>query len=459
MVLVWELNFSNAVRTFEGHTSRVNAVAWCPHNETRLASCGHDKLVLIWELDTSSPILSLEGSPVLTLEGHKSAILSLSWSHHEPGRLATCGSGRTLIFWEVDAGTIVKKFEQPRAQGKVDSECATPLNNNLAMSPAQAGVGSLKSPSSQIRGFNMPSPSNSDHALDVSEVLSSSSNKLETLSVNKTVTEHTNEELEPQRSPQSSKHDVHSAPLGAERDGLEEAARHVFEEHEKVLRAVHLETKEARQSSLIAQEELRAARAGRDAALEKTEGSRKAEATAAAHLERANRDILELERAFQQASDLLAEQNDAARRQEYNLSPPLPTRQVAAPAPPNALGQSVRTMQYDNCWFESQPTLLGSVHTVPVANMIGTAGMMGQAAQDSPGQQRQMMSNATMQMPLMPGVSVSHVMQPPVPQAWVRPFPSVGVAPPLRQMAPQVSQRTSPARWRTAREEDLTKFG
>lgn len=333
-VHVWELDSSSAVQTFEGHTNRVNAVAWCPHVETRLASCGHDKLLLIWELGNDSPVLSLEG--------HKSAILSLTWSLHEPNRLATCGSGRALIFWDVKAGTIMKKLEQPRPQGTLGSGCTTP-NDSLSMS--RTLLGSSQSPSSYVRGL---SPANSYCAPDGGpEALLN-----EALSLDKSVTQYTHEDLKSQRLLESSKPDMHSAPIAAERNGLEEAARQASEEYETGLRAVQLEKEEAQQATLIAQQELQKARAERDAAFEKGDASRKAEATAAANLEMANQDIMELEKALAQANALMAERNDAA--QKYVLTPPFPARQGAAPV--NLLGQSVRTLQPPDTLPENQQT-------------------------------------------------------------------------------------------------------
>ena len=94
-------NWSACLQTLEGHRSLVTSVAWS-HDATRLASASHDKTVKIWDPAT--------GVCVSTLEGHRSRVTSVAWSH-DATRLASASYDGTVKIWDPAMGVCVSKCE------------------------------------------------------------------------------------------------------------------------------------------------------------------------------------------------------------------------------------------------------------------------------------------------------------------------------------------------------------
>lgn len=75
------------VKTLSGHQAGVFSVAWHPH-EPRLASCGADRRVLIWDVDS--------GETLLALTEHQSPVQEVLWSP-DGRQLASVGSRGFLV--------------------------------------------------------------------------------------------------------------------------------------------------------------------------------------------------------------------------------------------------------------------------------------------------------------------------------------------------------------------------
>ncbi|WP_019502891.1 NB-ARC domain-containing protein [Pseudanabaena sp. PCC 6802] len=98
LVRVWDPNAGQELKTLEGHTNRIWAVAWSPGGQI-LASASGDRTVKLWDVET--------GRSLRTLKGHSDRVYSVSWSMVEP-ILASCSQDRTIKIWNVQTGQLLK---------------------------------------------------------------------------------------------------------------------------------------------------------------------------------------------------------------------------------------------------------------------------------------------------------------------------------------------------------------
>src|SRR6266496_3481065 len=89
------------LHTLEGHTDRVDPLAWSPDGKL-LGSGSKDQTVRLWDLTT--------GTLLHTLEGHKGAITSAAWS--PDGKLLVSGSyDETVRLWDPTTGALLHTLE------------------------------------------------------------------------------------------------------------------------------------------------------------------------------------------------------------------------------------------------------------------------------------------------------------------------------------------------------------
>ncbi|MBD2018428.1 WD40 repeat domain-containing protein [Microcoleus sp. FACHB-53] len=94
-IKIWNLNTGDLLRTFTGHSDIVWSVTFSPDGQI-LASCSEDKTVKIWKLDT--------GELLSTLLGHSEAVVSITFS--PDGKILVSGSGdKTVKVWNLSTGT------------------------------------------------------------------------------------------------------------------------------------------------------------------------------------------------------------------------------------------------------------------------------------------------------------------------------------------------------------------
>ena len=88
---------------YRGHSSDVIDIAWSP-DDSMLASCSLDNLVIIWDCRS--------GALITTLRGHTSFVKGVAW---DPiGKfLATQSDDKTCIIWRTDDWTQVAKVKDP----------------------------------------------------------------------------------------------------------------------------------------------------------------------------------------------------------------------------------------------------------------------------------------------------------------------------------------------------------
>ncbi|KAK4865268.1 hypothetical protein LT330_001891 [Penicillium expansum] len=96
-----EDRWGSELRSFEGHSSRVQSVTFSPDSRL-LASGSHDNTVRLWDPAT--------GALTKTLEGHLSSVMSVAFS--SDGRLLASGSDdKTVRLWDPLTGALIQTLE------------------------------------------------------------------------------------------------------------------------------------------------------------------------------------------------------------------------------------------------------------------------------------------------------------------------------------------------------------
>jgi tetratricopeptide (TPR) repeat protein len=100
MVKLWNLD-GRLIATLEGHASEVNAIAFSPDGKT-IASGSKDKMVKLWNLD---------GRLIATLEGHASEVNAIAFSP-DGKTIASGSSDNTVKLWQHqhDSSTLIHTF-------------------------------------------------------------------------------------------------------------------------------------------------------------------------------------------------------------------------------------------------------------------------------------------------------------------------------------------------------------
>eukprot|EP00947_MAST-08B_sp_MAST-8B-sp1_P005952 g5952.t1 len=83
------------LRTLQGHTGAVNAVAWSPEDGKQLASASEDRTVLLWDADA--------GECMHTLKGHSKPVRFVSW-RDDGTLLASASDDMTARVWDAKTG-------------------------------------------------------------------------------------------------------------------------------------------------------------------------------------------------------------------------------------------------------------------------------------------------------------------------------------------------------------------
>jgi WD40 repeat protein len=100
-VILWDVESRDPQLTLEGHTDYVTSISFSPDGRT-LASGSADDTVLLWDLES--------GDLQHALEGHTEWVTSVSFS--PDGRTLASGSGdRTVLLWDVEGGALLRTLE------------------------------------------------------------------------------------------------------------------------------------------------------------------------------------------------------------------------------------------------------------------------------------------------------------------------------------------------------------
>ncbi|KAF2187665.1 WD40 repeat-like protein [Zopfia rhizophila CBS 207.26] len=101
--------WSACLQTLEGHRSSISSLAFS-HDSARLASASYDSTVKIWGASS--------GECLQTLEGHRGSVSSVAFSH-DSARLASASSDSTVKIWDASSGECLQTLEGHR--GSVSS--------------------------------------------------------------------------------------------------------------------------------------------------------------------------------------------------------------------------------------------------------------------------------------------------------------------------------------------------
>jgi WD40 repeat protein len=99
-VKVFEIPSGKFLKAFEGHTHHVLDVGWKSDGKL-LASAGADNVIKVWDYE--------KGEQARTIAGHTKQITRLEFIGKTP-QFATCSGDNTVRFWNVDNGGNVRNF-------------------------------------------------------------------------------------------------------------------------------------------------------------------------------------------------------------------------------------------------------------------------------------------------------------------------------------------------------------
>jgi hypothetical protein len=109
---VWDLEKGGTILTLQGHTNAVTAVALSPDSCRVISGC-EDKTLRVWDLE--------KGETIRTLQGHTSAVAALAST--PDGRRVVSGSwDKTLRVWDLETGETIRTL-----QGHIDAVTAVAL--------------------------------------------------------------------------------------------------------------------------------------------------------------------------------------------------------------------------------------------------------------------------------------------------------------------------------------------
>jgi hypothetical protein len=100
---LWNIDTGECLRTFKGHTKKVNSVSFSHDGKFALSGSG-DNTLKLWDIDT--------GECLRTFEGHTYEVESVTFS--PDGKLALSGGDcedDSLKLWDIDTGECLRTFE------------------------------------------------------------------------------------------------------------------------------------------------------------------------------------------------------------------------------------------------------------------------------------------------------------------------------------------------------------
>jgi WD40 repeat protein len=119
---VWELESGRTIRTLEGHTDAVNAVAVTPDGRWAVSASG-DRTVRLWDLEN--------GQTIRTLEGHTGLVSAVAVTP-DGWRAVSASDDKTLRLWDLRAGQTIRTAGLPGARNARQTKPGHRLRFDLA---------------------------------------------------------------------------------------------------------------------------------------------------------------------------------------------------------------------------------------------------------------------------------------------------------------------------------------
>jgi len=106
-IKLWEVSTGRELRSFEGHSSFVNSVAFSPNGKLLLS--GSDNR-LYYKFDDNLKLWDVSnGREIRTFKGHSSDVSSVAFS--PDGKLALSAGGKTIKLWDIATGRNILTFQ------------------------------------------------------------------------------------------------------------------------------------------------------------------------------------------------------------------------------------------------------------------------------------------------------------------------------------------------------------
>lgn len=116
-----------ALHTYRGHTEVVEDVQWNPHADSLFASCGDDKLIILWDRRQK------ESQIVGKFEAHSGEVNCLSYNPFTEHLLVSGSSDRSLALWDLrNTSSKLHSFESHNDQ--VTSVAWSPFSETILAS-------------------------------------------------------------------------------------------------------------------------------------------------------------------------------------------------------------------------------------------------------------------------------------------------------------------------------------
>ncbi|MET0623922.1 MAG: TIR domain-containing protein [Pyrinomonadaceae bacterium] len=98
---LWEVATGRCLRTFKGHTERIDSVAWSPNQELALSGSS-DETLKLWDVK--------KGRCLRTLKGHFGHVMSVAWGADSRRALSGAFDG-TMRLWDTETGSCLRVFQ------------------------------------------------------------------------------------------------------------------------------------------------------------------------------------------------------------------------------------------------------------------------------------------------------------------------------------------------------------
>jgi len=101
-IRVHEIETGSLIASFdEAHSGLISQIRFAPKKRL-LASASFDKTIKIWDMNNTSPIM--------TLIGHNSSLSSIAFDPYNPDRLCSCDTEGNFLIWNLQTGSISSRI-------------------------------------------------------------------------------------------------------------------------------------------------------------------------------------------------------------------------------------------------------------------------------------------------------------------------------------------------------------